>query len=596
MRVKIAFLLSLLELISSVVSETCKCRPTEACWPSENDWSKLNNTISGRLIKAVPPASVCYSSHPSYNQTACTRVRSQWYSSAFHAADPISLGAPGWSGNSCPPIDANGVSIYGNPTAGARNCTIGKHSVYVVNATGVADVQAAVRFAKAKNIALVIKNTGHSYIGRNTGFGSLSVWTHWMKNITFHEDFHAQNCPSNSSIPQRAATLGAGVQVYEAYEEADKHDAAIVGGANPTVGVVGWFTGGGHGPLTSDYGMGADNVLEATVVLPSGEVVTANECQNSDLLYAIRGGGGSTYGIIISAVMKAHPTPQTGHHMFFMTSKGANASSQFYKMTAFLLSEFPRLKDAGMQGYFGFRAGAGKPGSRTLSFNWGFYVYNKPNGTIESLFEPIKQRLDRDTSVTYFSRVSSAPSFFKQFKKAPGAEPVALQTGGAMGGWLLPRSALANVTKLARLLETIGPSVDGPAAMHITGHFSAPNGGRDLDVGTNPAWRDAVIDVIPYEPVDEGAPDDVVEANAKRMTFTKQQALRDIAPNSGAYFNECDAREPNWRQAYFGASYDRLLTAKQKYDPEDVLWCRGCVGSDRWLEHSDGGICKAPGI
>jgi hypothetical protein len=74
--------------------------------------------------------------------------------------------------------------------------------------------------------------------------------------------------------------------------------------------------------------------------------------------------------------------------------------------------------------------------------------------------------------------------------------------------------------------------------MHITGHFSSPNGGRDLDVGMNPAWRDSVIDLIPFEPVEEGAPTEVVEANAKRMTFTKMQALRDIAPNSGAYFNE----------------------------------------------------------
>jgi hypothetical protein len=59
------------------------------------------------------------------------------------------------------------------------------------------------------------------------------VWTHWMKNITFHEDFHSQNCPSNSSTPQRAATLEAGVQVYEMYQEMEKYGAAIVGGANP---------------------------------------------------------------------------------------------------------------------------------------------------------------------------------------------------------------------------------------------------------------------------------------------------------------------------------------------------------------------------
>ena len=74
--------------------------------------------------------------------------------------------------------------------------------------------------------------------------------------------------------------------------------------------------------------------------------------------------------------------------------------------------------------------------------------------------------------------------------------------------------------------------------MHITGHFSSPNGNRDLDIGMNPAWRDSVMDLIPFEPVDEDAPQEVVEANARKMTFTKQQALRDIAPESGAYFNE----------------------------------------------------------
>ena len=207
--------------------------------------------------------------------------------------------------------------------------------------------------------------------------------------------------------------------------------------------------------------MGADNVLEATVLLPSGEVVVTNACQHPDLLYAIRGGGGSTYGVILSVVMKAHPTPQTTHHLFYMTTKDKKWSTQFYDIAAFILAEFPRLKDEGMQGYFGFRTSNSK-GSRILSLNWGFYLYNKPNGTAERLFEPIRQRLERENaSVTYFSRVTSAPSFFKQFKKAPGAEPVALVTG-AMGGWLLPRSALTNVTRLARMLETIGPTMDGP--------------------------------------------------------------------------------------------------------------------------------------
>lgn len=57
------------------------------------------------------------------------------------------------------------------------------------------------------------------------------IWTHNMKNITFHKSFQPQNCPSES--PKMAATLAAGTQIYEMYEELDKHDAAMVGGANP---------------------------------------------------------------------------------------------------------------------------------------------------------------------------------------------------------------------------------------------------------------------------------------------------------------------------------------------------------------------------
>ncbi|KAJ5530564.1 hypothetical protein N7527_003957 [Penicillium freii] len=72
------------------------------------------------------------------------------------------------------------------------------------------------------------------------------------------------------------------------------------------VGVAGWATGGGHGVLTGVYGMGADNIIEATVVTPNGDLVTANECQNNDLFWAIRGGGGGTFGVILSPTVNAY--------------------------------------------------------------------------------------------------------------------------------------------------------------------------------------------------------------------------------------------------------------------------------------------------
>ena len=72
----------------------------------------------------------------------------------------------------------------------------------------------------------------------------------------------------------------------------------------------------------------------------------------------------------------------------------------------------------------------------------------------------------------------------------------------------------------------------------ITGHFASPNGNRGLDIGMNPAWRDSVIDLIPWEPYGDAASKAVADATTKRMTTVKMQALRDLAPDSGAYFNE----------------------------------------------------------
>jgi hypothetical protein len=71
------------------------------------------------------------------------------------------------------------------------------------------------------------------------------------------------------------------------YEAVDNYDATTVGGANPTVGVMGWFTVGGHASLSSSFCIGAHHFFDAKAVLSSGEVVTMNVCQHPDLIYAI---------------------------------------------------------------------------------------------------------------------------------------------------------------------------------------------------------------------------------------------------------------------------------------------------------------------
>jgi hypothetical protein len=131
------------------------------CWPSTSEWTSLNNTISGRLIKTLPVASVCYRSEPGFNPEACQSVLSTWTTWPFHSADPASVGDPSLD-NACTPIFPNGTSISGNPNAGKQGCSLGNYPPYVVNATGAEDVQHAVAFAKKWNLRLNIKNTGHS--------------------------------------------------------------------------------------------------------------------------------------------------------------------------------------------------------------------------------------------------------------------------------------------------------------------------------------------------------------------------------------------------------------------------------------------------
>lgn len=103
-------------------------------------------------------------------------------------------------------------------------------------------------------------------------------------------------------------TFGAGQGFLGLYEFAEANDITIVGGSSPTVGIAGgWIAGGGHSALSNTLGLGVDNVMQLKAVLPNGTMVTANECQNQDLFYALRGGGGSTFGVNYEMTTRANP-------------------------------------------------------------------------------------------------------------------------------------------------------------------------------------------------------------------------------------------------------------------------------------------------
>lgn len=125
--------------------------------------------------------------------------------------------------------------------------------------------------------------------GGSAGAGSLSVWTHNLKNFEY--------LPSVSigDYQGKAARVAAGVQSFEVGNYARIANVTIVAPAG-TVGVAGgWFQGGGHSTYTSYYGLGADQMLSLEVVTADGRFVTADPNNNTDLFWALRGGGGSEF-------------------------------------------------------------------------------------------------------------------------------------------------------------------------------------------------------------------------------------------------------------------------------------------------------------
>jgi FAD/FMN-containing dehydrogenase len=397
-----------------------------------------------------------------------------------------------------------------------------------------------------------------------------------------------------------AATFAAGERVRDVYEFTAVHDAIIVAGSAEDVGIMGWFTGGGHGPLSSTYGMGADNVLQVKVVTTSGELLTANACQNEDLFWALSGGGGGTFGVVIEVTMKAYPSPQTTQHVLSLVPTTANLTD-FFNSVAYLLSELPRLKAGGMQGTMALVPPqfAGLPpqfdGGETMAFSWGLNVYDKPNGTIECLLAPIVQKLDplNGSSIIYTSQTTQYPDFFTAWNDTIGDEAVGTD-GVSMGSRLLPETAFVDQQRLVEFLQNATTPFAGvPFIIELC--LVANSDRRGDDIAMNPAWRDAVAHFVIFT----GFPDWDNFTTAKEtfdvMTFQKVAALKSLAPESGAYFNEADPYDPNWQYDFFGANYARLREIKKKYDPQTSLWCLGCVGNGDWVEveQQSGRICRA---
>lgn len=149
-------------------------------------------------------------------------------------------------------------------------------------------------FKTHDKVKFAVKGGGHS---TNPGFSSTTGIQISMANFNELEyNSKTQNL-----------RIGAGCLFDEVYKHIAQYKRNIVGGATAAgVGVAGWLLGGGYSLLTNQYGLGIDNLVEASVVLCNGKSVKASAERNSDLFFAIRGGG-NNFGIVTSFTVQTYP-------------------------------------------------------------------------------------------------------------------------------------------------------------------------------------------------------------------------------------------------------------------------------------------------
>jgi len=544
------------------------CVPGQACWPSAAQWAALNTTVGGRLISVQPPLLSCFPG-PAYDPTQCASRVANFSNSYWRASQPGAMQSP---------------NLEQDPVTGdccfdpSKPCDLGDIPPFAVAASTPADVSAALLFATAHKIQVSVKASGHEYQGRSTAPNALLVWVHTMRGIVTEPTFRP--CPGDA--PRPALTAQSGDSWGGVYAAADQAGATVVGGSEISVSAAGGYTlGGGHSWTSPTYGMAVDNVLRFTAVLANGSAVVAAKCENPDLFWALRGGGGSSFAVVTSATYALHPIPVTG-------VMGATLVLSLKNGT----SSFAAILDATMY-CIGNVWGSANNALGSGVVGGGYVLANLAESTVEFLFVfngtdaqatiAVQPLMDFIASRPDFSVVSSDLTPFPSMHAWHQSwDPTSEATGSVstIGSRLIPTSLLVDDARRAQMAInlTVIASYIGVVEFLVTCGGVVQQLDRDsAETSISPAWRDAGVHVV----IGSGWALNATIATQNGVlegVSSLTDILRGGVPSSGAYWSESDRLEDDWSMAFWGAAnYARLQGIKKAVDPEGVFMCHHCV-------------------
>ena len=417
------------------------------------------------------------------------------------------------------------------------NAMIDRRPALIATCTDADDVAKVIAFASASDLPLAVRGGGHNGAGLGTVEGGVVLDLSGLKDIEVDPE-------------ARTVRVGGGCLWGEVDAATNEHGLATPSGIISTTGVGGLTLGGGLGHLTRKCGLSIDNLLEADVILASGEQVRAAADENPDLFWAIRGGGGN-FGVVTSFVFRLHEVGTiVGGPTFWDIDQSAEVLSAY--------REFILAAPRELNGFFAYTSVPPAPpfpeelhGRKVCGIVW-CYVGGEEEGAaaMAPLLDAVPEPLMHGVQPMPFPALQTAFD--------------ALYPKGDQWYWRadfvneIPDEAVAAHARY-------GPEMpSGQSTMHLY-----PIDGAAHDAGNSDtawAYRDANWGSV-FAGVD---PDPANAAAIRDWSVDYFEALHPYSAG-GAYVNMMMDEGQERVKASYGDNYDRLAKIKASYDPSNLF-------------------------
>jgi FAD/FMN-containing dehydrogenase len=331
--------------------------------------------------------------------------------------------------------------------------------------------------------------------------------------------------------------------------------------------------------------MAADQTLEWEVVTANGTLITATPTKNTDLYWALSGGGGGTYGVVLSLTARAYPETIVGGVSFALASPSGSADDDVLwdAISFFYRHALSSIVDAGahVQGVI----------TGPVFLLSEVTIPGLTEDGMRSVMKPFTDYLTNRT-VPYQMNVTSFPNFYEHADHYIGPFPYGLvYSAQIQGGVMISR-------------DTVQSNSTGPEFIARMRHISTTTGfnvlpysfnaaAKDASTPANavhPGWRNTLAYVVISRQWDYNVPFSVMDEQERQLTENIMPSLQDLA--SGAYLSEADFRNPKWKEEFYGVNWDKLNEIKRNWDPEGLFYATTAVGSDQWEIDAEGRLCR----